>query len=1056
MRKTASLLMMLTLFCTLAFGQSTRTVTGQVRDDKGDPIGFATILETGTQNATKADVNGNFSLKIKEGSTLTVSSTGFLPMTVTPTTGFQTVSLKTSNVEMQEVVVTTALGIARQSKEIGYSTAKVKAAELTQAKVVNLQNGLTGKVSGLNVSTTNNGVFADTRITLRGIRSLTGNNQPILVLDGVPMSLGFLNSINSNDIADVTILKSSSSTAIYGPDGVNGAIVVTTKRGNKARPSVTVGHTTQWEKISYLPKFQTVYGGGYSQDGYGNGIWEPIEQQSWGDPFDGSVRQFGQTGPNGEKLMLPYSYNKDGRRNFFNTGLTNQTDISYAAGDFYVSAQNVSIKGTMPGDENFRRSVNLRADKEYGKFKAGFTLRYTQNQYDVTTNNQIIYYDVTGSPGNYDISMFKNWRAYYSADQTQPNMDWFSTPDGYYTPYLDNNGKTPYFSKDNYRSVGRGDEFFGNAELNFKATSWLTFTYRVGMTYDNAEATSTRGAFNYSAFHNTLRDHGTLNITSAVTNSAATSRRITSEIYASGGKRFGQFGVNALLGQFYRETSSSSLSIGSNNLGNATLLSIQMRKGEPGVGVGSAKTRLERYFGRVSFDFNNWAFVEATASYDFDSRLVNPAVEWNKSDIGFFYPGVNTSILLHEVIPGLKSSKVINYAKVRAAISKTGNVNLGAYAFQNTFAASTFFPYGDILGFSATSNTAAPTYNPEFVVNKEVGVELGFLRNRINFEATYYHQDNTDQVIDVQLSNTTGYTTATQNAAAFTNKGFEVDLKLTPLVKLGDVNIDFKINYTKQKNEVTSLVGDVKELGIGNFNYVIVGQSAYKFKLTDYVRDAQGHVIVDKESGMPTQNPNLTMFGNTTPTDFLGMSLNVNWKGLSLGVVADYRTGSQIVADQLGGFLDDNGISERSGQYGRRAFIFPNSVYDDGTGKYVPNTDVYTTNYGRLFWNSDLNTAVVSNYLADGSFWKLREVALSYEIPSKVMGAKVSSVIKGATIGISGRNLLMWVPKSNVWTDPEFQGGNGNASYVGNATGRSTAFNFPPTRIFGASITLRF
>ena len=213
---------------------------------------------------------------------------------------------------------------------------------------------------------------------------------------------------------------------------------------------------------------------------------------------------------------------------------------------------------------------------------------------------------------------------------------------------------------------------------------------------------------------------------------------------------------------------------------------------------------------------------------------------------------------------------------------------------------------------------------------------------------------------------------------------------------------------------------------------------------------------------MPTQNPNLTLFGRTTPTDFLGMSLNVTWKGLSLSAVADYRAGNQIVVDQLGGFLDDNGISERSAAHGRRAFIFPNSSYDDGTGKYVANTDVYTSNYGRLFWNSDLNTAVTSNYVADGAFWKLREVALYYEIPSKIYGNDVGKVVKGATIGVSGRNLLMWVPESNVWTDPEFSGGSNavilpiNGTNVGNATGRSTAFNFPPTRIFGASIVVRF
>ena len=325
MRKIASLVPMLMLLCIFAFGQTEVTVTGQVRDEKSEPIAFATITEAGTNNAAKADGTGNFSIKIKGGSQITISAVGYDPLTVTPGSAFQGYTLTVRAAQMQEVVVTTGLGIARQSKEIGYSTAKVKAAELTQAKVVNLQNGLTGKVSGLNVATTNNGVFADTRIVLRGIRSLTGNNQPMLVLDGVPLALGFLNSINPNDIADVTILKSSSSTAIYGPDGVNGAIVVNTKRGNKSRPVVTLSHTIQAEEVSYMPKFQKQFGGGYSPDAAGYGTWEPIEQQSWGDAFDGSIRQFGQTGPNGEKLEMPYSYNEKGRRNFYETGV-NQSD----------------------------------------------------------------------------------------------------------------------------------------------------------------------------------------------------------------------------------------------------------------------------------------------------------------------------------------------------------------------------------------------------------------------------------------------------------------------------------------------------------------------------------------------------------------------------------------------------------------------------------------------------------------------------------------------------------------------------------------------------------
>ena len=760
-----------------------------------------------------------------------------------------------------------------------------------------------------------------------------------------------------------------------------------------------------------------------------------------------SIRQIGQDGPNGEKYMVPYSYLKNGRRDLFATGVTNQTDVSYAAGDFYISAQNVGIKGTMPDDELFRRTVTLRADKQYGKFRAGFSLRYTQSQYNVTNNNQIVYYGVTGSPGQIPISRFSDWR-----------NDYFSSPDGYYTPYLDNNGKTPYFAKDNYREIGGEDEFFGNGELNFAATSWLRFTYRVGFTYSNADARSTRGAFQYSAFHQTLRDHGSLSITSAVSDASSVNERLTSEFFINANKRWGKIGTTLLLGQSYRENNFHFIQNGSNNLGNATFLSIQLRKGEPNVSIDNSKTRLERYFVKAGIDYNNWAFLEATGSYDFDSRLARPEGVAKKDDIAFFYPGASVSILLSEAIGAIKNSKTISYLKLRGAITKTGNAVIPVYAFENQFVGGTFFPYGDVLGFQSTQSSNANDLKPEFVLNREAGFDIGFLKNRINFEFSYYNQDNTQQVLGVQLSNTTGITQAVQNAGAFNNAGLEFDLRLTPLVKIKNVNINLSANYAHQWSEVTEIAGSVTELGIGNFNYAIKGFPAFVFKLTDYDRDDQGRVIVGAD-GMPTQKTGLSQFGQTQPSDLLGLNLNITWKNLTFSAVGEYRTGNQIVADQLGGFLDDNGISKRSGQNGRRAFIFPNSVIADpvNPGKFVPNTNVYTHLYGRLFWNSDLNTAVVSNYLADGSFWKLREVAINYDLPlAKLFGTKFTSTVKGASFTLSGRNLLMWLPESNQWTDPEFQGGNGNAGYTGNATGRSTAFNFPPTRIFGATLAVRF
>ena len=227
MRKIGSLLTMLMLCSVLAFAQ-TRTVTGVVRDDKGEPIPFATVIEAGTKNAVQADANGSFSIKVGENANLAISATGFANQTISASNA-TTISLTRTTGQLQEVVVT-ALGIQRQRKELGYATAKVNNAELTQSAPVSVATGLQGKVSGLNVTSINNGVFADVKINLRGIRSLTGNNNPMLLLDGVQTPLNFLSSINPNDIADVTVLKGSSGAAVYGPDARNGVIVVTTKK----------------------------------------------------------------------------------------------------------------------------------------------------------------------------------------------------------------------------------------------------------------------------------------------------------------------------------------------------------------------------------------------------------------------------------------------------------------------------------------------------------------------------------------------------------------------------------------------------------------------------------------------------------------------------------------------------------------------------------------------------------------------------------------------------------------------------------------------------------
>ena len=1044
MRKIASLFTMLMLFAALAFGQN-RTITGTVTNEKGEPVPNASVIIKGnTKTGVAADNNGQYRILAKTGDILVASSSGMETREATVGSG-STINFTVNTVIIAGTeVVVTALGVTRQPKELGYSVSKIKAAELTQAKSVNLQNGLTGKVSGLNVQTVNNGVFADTRITLRGIRSLTGNNQPMLILDGVPISLNYISSINPNDITDVTILKSASATAIYGPDGANGALVITTKRGSRTKPQVSVGHTVQVERVSYMPELQNQFGSGSSVDQYGYGIYDPIENQCYGDQFDGSLRQIGRDGPAGQKYLTEYIARPKEKLKFWNTGITNQTDVSFSTGDFYLSAQNVLIQGIMPKDINRRVSIHMAANKEYGKFKASYSVNYTKGNYDVTAGSSFgngrdftVYWNLINTPQQIPITRFKNWRT-----------DYFSSPDGYFNDYYSN----PYFMIDNFRAKGRTEDIFGNLELTFKATSWLSFTYRLGTTISSTNQKATGGALDYGVFAKgagkSIAQSGDLR--AQVQDLGFNSSRLNSEFFASLRKSVGKFKLESLLGQSFREDNSRQINVGSTNLAFPGLFNIVGRKGELTsnlTGENTSKSRLGRFFGKVSIGYNNWAFAEVTGSYDINSRLYNHYDPNGFKGSNFFYPSASLSILLSEAIPAIKSSKTISYLKLRGAISKTGNVNLGAQSLENTYGLGAGFPYGSLVGYTSGNTLRLPSYTPEFVKNKEVGFEIGLLKNRVSIEATAYTQNNTDQIVSVQYSGATGFTSALLNAASFTNKGLEFDLKLTPLVKIHNVSIDFKANYTYQTNKVTKIVDGVDQLGIGNGNYVIVGKAAYTFQLTDYVRDDQGRVVVGQTSGLPTVDPSIKPFGHTQPNHLLGLNLGVTWKNLTFSAVADYRGGAQIYTGNLGTGMDFSGISKRSAQNSRQPFIFPNSSYFDGT-KYVANTNIYTISGGYDFWSTATNTSANSNYIVSADFWKIREVSLSYNIPAKFFGF-AKNAVKGATLTLSGRNLFMFLPKTNEWTDPEF------SNTTGNAQGVSGLDNTPPTRIFGASLNIQ-
>ena len=1058
MRKRASLLAVLMLLCTLAFSQ-TRTVTGIVRDEKGDPVPFATVLESGTKNAVQADANGTFSIKIGQNSKLVVTASGHASQTVTPTGNTAEVTLATTTAQLAEVVVTTALGVQREAKELGFAQTTITNKTLTAAKSVNVEQALNGKVSGLNISTVNSGVFEDAKINIRGIRSLTGNNSPMLVVDGAPTPLGYLSSIPPDDVQDLTVLKSGASAAIYGPAAVNGVIIITTKKGGK-RPIVTFNSTIQATRVSFFPKMQKEYGQGAGEtvDQYGNYLHVPYENQQYGPKFDGSIKPIGPVLEDGSQQMGPYNNSHfDDRIKFFNTGVTIQNSLSVAGEDFFLSVQDAKIKGLVPDDENRRTSFRFNGGKEIGKFSVNYGLNYVLQNYNVVDESGF----QAEFPAAYDGGIF------LLVEQTASNIPLLSYKDlnskyGQYSNYYNEYSINPYWVIANLRSKGRRDDILGNVELNYKIVPWLKATARVSSTLSFTNQTNSDAPVivsDWAAANRNAVQYS--NKPGNVFTDESNSSRINFDYYLSGEHSIkNDFSVRYLAGGALQDNRAKDVSVGGNNLVVPYLFNVAVRSGDANVPLYPAgnyyiESRLYSVYGTVGFSYKHWASLELTGRNDWDSRLL-------KENRSFFYPAANASVVLSDAIAALQSSNTFSYVKVRGAISKSGNVNLAPYSLSATYSQPAGFPFGSNAGFTANGTIPSSNLKPEFVNTKEIGLELGFLKNRINVAGTYFFQNNTNQILNVSQSITTGYTSGLANAASFQNYGVEMDLGLTPLVKIGKGRIDLKLNATYNDNKVTSTLGNVPVVIGGNSGFIsqaagyptvnniaIVGKPAFAFQLSDYLRDsASGKVIIDPSTGNPTQSPNLVIRGRTLPLWIVGVTPSFSLGNFSVSMTWEYKAGHDFYSG-LGPDEAFAGISTATTTYGRKRFVFPNSVYLSN-GKYVPNTSIQVADGNYAFFNgANTYTGIATNFFGSAAAWRLRELTISYSLGSTVM-SKVK-FIKRVTISAVGKNLLLFVPKSNIWGDPEF-----NYSATGNTFGVASGFQSPASRLFGGSLTVQF
>jgi len=609
-----------------------------------------------------------------------------------------------------------------------------------------------------------------------------------------------------------------------------------------------------------------------------------------------------------------------------------------------------------------------------------------------------------------------------------------------YNNYFNDYGHNPYFALDNWRLKGRNDDLLTNLDLNFKATNWLSLTYRASAAVTNKISTSSSKGEKINSYG---KGRGFTDIPGTVGENSSRSSRIASEFFANFNKRFNDFKVTAIAGNYVRQVDGRSTAVGAGNLVVPELFNVSNRTGELSGSSSTSRSRLVSAYGSVGVSYKSWLNLEVTGRNDWTSVL-------SLDNNSYFYPGVSVSFVASDAIDLLKNSNVISYLKLRGSWNKTGNANLDPYSLAATYAQASGFPYGSLPGFTASNTSYDPQIQPEFVKSTEVGMEVGFLRNRINLEVSAYNQDNTNQSIPIRVSAATGYTNSYVNAASFVNRGVEFDLRLTPLIKLGKVNISFRGNASYNTSEVKSVYEGLDQLFAGGFdnfaaNYAVKGQPAFVFLATDYLRDNQGRVIVDRTTGYPSADPSVKQFGRTMPLWIAGLNPSVDWKGLTLSAVAEYRTG-HYAYHNIGPDMAWTGVSAATAANHRERFVFPNSVYDDGTGKYVENTGVTVANVNDFY--TGVYRDVASNFITSAASWRIREVSLGYNFPMTLFGNQ--NVIKALSLTLNARNLALWLPKENVYTDPDFN------FTTGNSSGVNTSQINPPTRVYGANLTVTF
>lgn len=1041
------------LIVQITFAQQ-RTVSGTVTDASGLPLPGVNVLKKGTTEDAQTDLDGKFQLQAAPSDVLVFSFIGMKTKEVTAVSSNINVKMADDAVQLEGVVITGAMGIKRKKDEVTSSTQLVSNREITQAANPNVLRSLAGKVSGLQVNNSSNGVNSKTRIVLRGTRSLTGNNEALVVIDNAISTASALQQLPPEIVESMNIIKGAQGAALYGDQGVNGVIIVTTKRGTKnEKLTVSVNSSADFEEISFLPKRQLKYGQGW------DGEQLPDENGGWGAPFNGELVETGLAQANGQPLLLPYVGIKDSFKPFFKTGFTTQNGVTLNAGgeNGYVlfTANNTKTDFVVEGDEIERNSFILKAGRTIGKFKIDGNINYNYSKSSQTSaenNRDGILSSLLQGASNIPVQAFEN---------SGPGSGW--------TAYY----KNPYWVRDNNRINANQTFLNGIVTLGYEINKNIDATYTANVQFTNRESQS------YINGYSDPNDHDSLSQTSEFYSTQSAQRNFYGDLlinfkYQLTDALSLKFNIgNNIQDRSYRVTSNGGTNLdipGWYNIKNVLNPASPLR-------LNNAYTQSRRYafFGNFDLGYKEFLFLNVTGRYDGVSTL-------SKDNQTYFYPSAGLSFIPLKAFNAENES--ISYAKVSASVVRVGNTGpVSPYDINDVSVVATGFPFGSTGSYVGNRAPTDPNIKPEFVTTKELDLSLGFFKDRITFDGAIYRADVKDLITEGSTSSASGFTAFTSNVGSLKTTGIELDLGITP-IKTENFSWNLRASYSSNKTIVKSLREGTDQINMftanstGGYNgftvsnigagiFAEVGQEFPLIKGTSLVRDENGNVIIDA-NGMPTVDPNFKTLGKVTPDYILGFTNTLEYKGFRLVTVFDYRTGHKVISETKYN-LTWNGHLEESANFDRDlGFIYPGSVMESapGSGVYVPNTTPSAAGYGGNgvinYYGLLANTG--ENNVIDASAFRCREIALSYSFPDKYLDRTGLTSLR---IGVNARNPFIILPSGNKnYTDPEadntYNAGVTNSAVraVGNTSlngqGYSGTGQYPSTRTFGCSINLTF